>query len=71
MKFQEIRNMAKGMGIKKFNNMKKVDLIRAIQKTENNIDCYGTQRVDSCQEEKCLWRSDCLAVNDEVRASLR
>ena len=63
MKFQEIRNMAKGMGVTKYNNMKKVDLIRAIQKAENNIDCYGTQRVDSCQEETCLWRSDCLALN--------
>jgi hypothetical protein len=71
MKFQEIRNMAKGMGINKYNNMKKIDLIRAIQKAENNIDCYGTQRVDSCQEETCLWRSDCLALNDEVKASLK
>ena len=41
MKFQEIRDMAKGMGIKKYNNMKKVDLILAIQKAENNMDCYG------------------------------
>jgi uncharacterized protein (DUF2147 family) len=63
MKFQEIRDMAKGMGIKKYNNMKKVDLIRAIQKAENNMDCYGTQRVDSCQEETCAWRSDCLTLN--------
>jgi hypothetical protein len=71
MKFQEIRDMAKGMGIKKYNNMKKIDLIRAIQKAENNIDCYGTQRVDSCREETCLWRRDCLALNDEARAALK
>jgi hypothetical protein len=64
MKFHEIRNMAKGMGIKKYNNMKKIDLIRAIQRAENNIACYGTQRVDSCQEETCLWKSDCLALNN-------
>jgi hypothetical protein len=44
--------------------MKKLDLIRAIQKAENNIDCYGTQRVTSCREETCLWRSDCLALNN-------
>ena len=71
MKFQEIRDMAKGMGIKKYNNMKKVDLILAIQKAENNMDCYGIQRVNSCQEETCLWRSGYLALNDEVRASLK
>jgi hypothetical protein len=70
MEFQEIRNMAKGMAIKQYNRMKKIDLIRAIQKAENNIACYGTQRVDSCQEETCLWRSDCLALNDEVKAAL-
>ena len=63
MKFHEIRNMAKGMGIKKYNNMKNIDLIRAIQRAENNIACYGTQRVDSCQEETCAWRNDCLALN--------
>ncbi len=48
MRFHEIQNMAKGMGIKKYNNMKKIDLIRATQRPENNIACYGTQRVDSC-----------------------
>jgi hypothetical protein len=67
MKFQEIRHKGKGMGIKQYNRMKKMDLIRAIQKAENNIECYGTQRVDNCQEETCLWRSDCLALNDKVR----
>jgi len=67
MKFHEIRNMAKGMGIKKYNNMKKMDLIRAIQRAENNIACYGTQRVNSCQEVTCLWRSDCLALNSVQR----
>jgi hypothetical protein len=63
MKFQEIRDMAKGMGIKKYNSMKKGDLIRAIQKAENNMACFGTRRVDHCQEETCLWRTDCLALN--------
>ena len=62
MKFNEIRNMAKGMGINTY-GMKKTDVVRAIQREENNIDCYGTQRVDICNEEACLWRNDCISLN--------
>ena len=63
MKFQEIQKMAKGMGINTY-RMKKTDIIRTIQRKENNIECYGTDRVDHCQEEGCFWRSDCLATNN-------
>jgi hypothetical protein len=62
MVFQEIRSMAKDMGINTY-RMKKADIIRAIQRTENNIDCYGTERVKDCREGSCLWRDDCLALN--------
>jgi hypothetical protein len=62
MKFNEIRNMAKGMGINTY-GMKKADVIRSIQRGENNIDCYGTLRVDVCNEETCLWRNDCLFLS--------
>ncbi len=67
MRFQQIQVMAKDMGIKA-SNMKKTDLIRAIQKAEHNIECYGTQRVATCQEEECLWRSDCVTLNNGARA---
>lgn len=63
MRFQEIQRMAKGMEINTF-RMKKMDLIQAIQRKENNIDCFGTTRVDSCGEEACLWRGDCLSSNN-------
>lgn len=38
--------------------MKKTDVIHAIQRKENNMDCYGTNRVDYCEEEGCLWKSE-------------
>ena len=66
MKFQEIQKMAKGMGIKA-HRMKKVDLIRTIQRQEDNIDCYATVRVEHCQEPTCLWRSDCVTTNNGHR----
>ena len=63
MKFQDIRKMAKGMDIYTY-RMKKTDVIHAIQEAENNIECYGTERIGSCDEQECLWRSDCLALNN-------
>ena len=64
MRFQDIQKMAKGMDIKPY-RMKKTDMIRAIQREENNIECYGTDRVDICEEEACLWRGDCLTLNNK------
>jgi DNA-binding NarL/FixJ family response regulator len=62
MQFQEIRKLAKGLGINTF-RMKKTDLIHSIQRAEGNIDCYATPRVQHCGELECLWRSDCLRAN--------
>jgi hypothetical protein len=67
MKFQEIQKMAKGMGINTY-KMKKTDIIRTIQRKENNIDCYATDRADHCEEKACSWRSDCLASNKNRKA---
>jgi hypothetical protein len=64
MRFQEIREIAKDMGIGTY-RIKKTDLVRTIQREENNIECYGTERVDICQEEACLWRIDCLTLNND------
>jgi hypothetical protein len=63
MKYQAIQKIGKDMGINTYRT-KKEDLIHAIQKKENNFDCYATARVTDCGEEDCLWRSDCLAVDN-------
>jgi len=62
MKFNDIRKMAKDLDIKTY-RMKKSDMIRSIQRAENNPDCYGTRRVENCDEERCLWRSDCIMAS--------
>ncbi len=61
MNMADIRKKAKDLGIKVF-GMKKVDLIRSIQAAEDNIPCFGTERVAYCGEEGCLWRDDCLKI---------
>jgi hypothetical protein len=64
MNFNEIQNMAKGMGINIY-RMKKTEMIQSIQRAENNNDCYGTERVENCHEDACLWRGDCRSLNNK------
>jgi hypothetical protein len=66
MRFQDIQRMAKSMDINTY-RMKKTDMIRAIQKAENNIPCYGTERLYNCHEDACSWREGCLALNNHKR----
>lgn len=66
MQFKEIQKKAKNMGINIF-QMNKTEIIRSIQREENNIDCHGSPRVEFCHERACLWRSDCLSLNDKMR----
>jgi hypothetical protein len=65
LNFNEIKKMAKGMQINT-NRLKLPDVIHSIQRAENNIECYGTQRVDVCNEEKCLWRSSCVVTQTSL-----
>jgi len=63
MKYNEIQKMAKNRGVNTF-QMKKKDMIMAIQRSENNIECFGSPRVEHCQELTCLWRDDCVSLNE-------
>ena len=59
MNLTEIKTIAKVQGINA-RNLKKTDLIRTIQKTEGNFDCYGSEKSGFCDQMNCLWRADCL-----------
>jgi hypothetical protein len=58
MKLDDVKKIAKDQGIP-IRNMKKVDLIRAIQRNEGNSDCYNSESSDTCGQFSCLWRDDC------------
>lgn len=58
MNISEVKAKAKELGIL-ISNKKKDNLIREIQLEEGNINCYGTHRVSCCNENNCLWRTDC------------
>jgi hypothetical protein len=59
MKMQEIRAMAKGLGVNSFGKSK-IDLIREIQLKEGNFDCYATSN-GYCDQLSCVFRSSCLS----------
>ena len=59
MTIKTVRDIAKTKGIKT-GNMKKENIIRAIQRAEGNFDCFGTASQGICNQATCLWRGDCL-----------
>ena len=59
MTLKQVKDTAKTKGIK-VGNMKKANIIRTIQKTEGNFDCFGTAINRECNQSDCLWREDCL-----------
>jgi predicted metal-binding transcription factor (methanogenesis marker protein 9) len=58
----EIKEKAKNLGINS-TNLKKTELIRAIQRAEGNNTCYGTTN-GTCQWTECCFRSDCLKIRN-------
>ena len=63
MKMPEIRSRAKELGIAQTHRMKKGDMIRSIQRSEGNFDCYASAGRFDCPETDCCWRIDCLTAN--------
>jgi len=61
MNMQEIRGVAKGLGIKT-SRMTKVNLVRAIQLSEGNFSCFASPLNGECDQLECMWREDCFAA---------
>ncbi len=59
MKLEEIKEIAKQFNIKT-GKAKKSDLVRTIQLTEGNEQCFDSGRATLCGQDTCLWREDCV-----------
>ncbi|HNY66438.1 MAG TPA: hypothetical protein PKM41_13465 [Deltaproteobacteria bacterium] len=57
MKIQDIRQIARRMGINVSAIRPKQDLIRDIQTAEGNSPCF--RNIPDCGIMDCLWRGDC------------
>lgn len=58
MKMTEVKAVAKERGVKP-GKLKKEDLVRAIQLSEDNPPCFNTNFSPDCGQDGCLWRPDC------------
>ncbi|MFA6312286.1 MAG: SAP domain-containing protein [Sterolibacterium sp.] len=48
------------------NGLSSIELIRKIQQSEGNFDCYATALEGVCDQSGCLWRDECLQVSVSV-----
>jgi len=60
MRLSEIEKKARNIGIKDTWKYSKKDLIKNIQRTEGNFECFATASSNSCDQTSCCWKSDCL-----------
>ncbi|MDX2506445.1 MAG: SAP domain-containing protein [Gammaproteobacteria bacterium] len=59
---KEIQSIARSMGLKTA-KLNKTQLVRLIQKTEANDECFATPTVLTCGQDDCIWRVDCKKAN--------
>lgn len=63
MKVVEIRERGQATGVKGLANLRKGEMVRAIQRAEGNRDCFGADWRFGCPQLDCCWRTDCLTKN--------
>ncbi len=59
LSLRKVKVIAKSKGIDP-NEMDMSDIIRTIQRTEGNFDCYGSADSGNCDQSGCSWRRNCL-----------
>ena len=60
MNMKTIRHLAKSLNVET-SKLSKTELIKKIQLTEGNFDCYGSASTGECDQIDCAWRNDCLS----------
>ncbi len=67
MNIQEVRDKAKGFGIKT-SRMSKMKLIHEIQLSEGNFNCFASAIDGECDQSGCIWREDCFAAAKKLHS---
>ncbi|MDK2955548.1 MAG: hypothetical protein PWQ57_1044 [Desulfovibrionales bacterium] len=62
MKMQEVRALARSMGIR-IGGLTKIEAIRKLQRSEGNFDCFGRAANGYCDQTGCLFYEDCMKVS--------
>ena len=61
MKIDEVRTIAKARGIHP-GKILKSELIKSIQVSEGNFDCFASAGNGECDQVSCVWREDCFGA---------
>ncbi|WP_428609450.1 SAP domain-containing protein [Sedimenticola sp.] len=64
MNMQDVRRVAKDMGIKT-GGISKIRLIHTIQLQEGNFDCFASDVAGQCDQWQCRWRDDCVKAANQ------
>lgn len=59
MKLEQVRTIAKSQGIHT-GKLSKTELIKSIQASEGNFDCFASALGGECDQANCVWREDCF-----------
>lgn len=59
MEMEQIRSIAESQNIET-GTRSKVELIKSIQTSEGNFDCFATAYAGECDQQGCSWREDCF-----------
>lgn len=54
-----IRAKAKTLGLKT-GRISKINLVRNIQRSEGNFDCFATAFDGVCEQKDCMWQEECF-----------
>lgn len=65
MQMQEIRGLAKNLGIKT-SRMSKAGLIQQIQLNEGNFNCFASAVNGECDQSQCTWLNDCFTAAKKI-----
>lgn len=61
MNMQDIRKIAQQNGLKT-GKLNKTLLVKQIQTTEGNFDCFASASNDYCDQSACIWQDDCFKL---------
>lgn len=59
MEIAEVRDIAKSQNMDP-GELSKTELIKSIQISEGNFDCFATAYGGECDQGGCSWRGDCF-----------
>jgi len=63
MKLKQVSAIAKTQSIHP-GKLSKTELVKTIQKSEGNFDCYATAYGGACDQAGCSWREDCYEASN-------